>query len=183
MADATQAAQWWDLLGKFREASANVDAVLARLRSQEDAARRNAILSREFDAMMSRAATMRAGIASTLQTIEGAIASLRGLVDWIPGLGTLGNPLLPVLGVAAVAASLASITKFLVDAWALSKRIDEQMRLEAAGLTPQEAAGVVARVTQEGAGQSLAMSIVKPLAIGGALYLVLRFVLSARRGA
>lgn len=147
VATEQQSAEWWDLVARFRQAAAQVDQVLDRLRSQEGAARRDAALSAEFDSIMGRAAELRATIADYLGKIDTAVQWLRGAGSWIAETFGFGNlSALPVLiGVAAIAAALAAVTKFLTDAWSLSKRIEEQQRLEATGLTPAQAAAVMDR--------------------------------------
>jgi hypothetical protein len=168
VATEQQSAEWWNLVARFRQAAAQVDQVLERLRAQEDAARSDPGLSSQYDAIMQRAAELRATIADYLGKIDAAVQWLKGAGAWIAdAFGFNGLGALPVLiGVAAIAAALAAVTKFLTDAWALSKRIDEQQRLEARGLTPQEAAAVVERGTAGSAGSQWLKLLAGAAAVG-----------------
>jgi hypothetical protein len=157
-----QSAEWWNLVARFREASQRVDQVLATLWSQEATARTNPALSSEFDVVMNRAQQLRASIADTLSRIDGAVSWVRDAGDWLKSaFGLQGLGIVPlVIGIGAITAALAAVTKFLTDAWSLSKRIEEQQRLEATGLTPQEAANVMERTTGSSAGRSFLVSLI-----------------------
>lgn len=171
-----QTTEWWNLVARFKEAAARVDQVLDTLRGQEAAARQSPGLSAEYDQVMRRAAELRATIADLLARISGAVDWVRGAGDWFSqtfGLSGLG--VVPVvIGVAAITAALAAVTKFLTDAWSLSKRIDEQIRLEGQGLTPQEAAAVVERSTQSSAGRQFLVSMIPFGAIALVGYMIWR---------
>lgn len=179
IATEQQSAEWWNLVAKFRQAAGQVDQVLARLREQEPAARGSAALSAEYDEIMGRASSLRATIADYLGRIDSAVQWLKGAGAWVSeafGLNGLGA--IPALiGIGAVAAALAAVTKFLTDAWSLSKRIEEQQRLEARGLSPQEAAAVVERTAIASAGSQW----IKLLAGGVALGVVGWLIVNHRR--
>ena len=158
----TQSAEWWNLIERFREASQRVDQVLDKLRGQEDAARASPGLSMEYDTIMQRANLLRASIADTLGRIDSAVQWVKGAGDWLKSaFGLSGLGVVPVvIGIGAITAALAAITKFLVDAWSLSKRIEEQQRLEARGLSPQQAAAIVEQGTGSSAGRQFVTSLI-----------------------
>ena len=174
IATEQQSAEWWNLVARFRQAAAQVDDVLSRLRSQEAAARTSAALSAEYDEVMARASSLRATIADYLGRIDAAVQWLKGAGAWISeafGLNGLGA--LPALiGIGAIAAALAAVTKFLTDAWALSKRIEEQQRLEARGLSPQDAAAVIERTTTASASSQWLKWLAGAAAVGVVGWLV-----------
>lgn len=192
MAD-TDVAQWWNLQARFEEAERQVQDVLARLQAHADTARRSPEMIGSYTALMQRAASLQASIASSLQTIRNALDWLRGLTEWVPGLNGLG--IAPVIGIAAIAAALAAVTKFITDALSVIRQLDakralfdaqaaEQRRLEAQGMTPQEAAAVVNRSAQTavsvnagGGLSSMVDGIMQPLVIGGVIFLVARYAL------
>lgn len=180
VATETQSAEWWNLVAQFREAASSVDQVLATLRSQEGTARRDAALSSEYDAIMGRAASLRSTIADYLGKIETAMGWFRQVVPFsesspdapqgtweAEGWGLNGLGAIPIIiGVAAISAALAAVTKFLTDAWSLARRLQEQARLEASGLSPQEAAAVVERTVGESAASSIVKSAGKVVLLG-----------------
>jgi hypothetical protein len=130
----------------------------------------------EYDSLMQRAAQLRQSIGDTLQRIESAVGWVKNAGDWLKsafGLNGLGVVPL-VIGIGAITAALAAITKFLADAWSLSKRIEEQQRLEATGLTPQEAAGVMERSTGASTGRQFVMNLVPFAALALAAYLIIK---------
>lgn len=188
VATETQSAEWWNLVAQFRDAASRVDAVLSTLRGQEGVARSDPGLSSEYDAIMGRAAELRATIASYLGKIETAMGWLRSLTSAVPfsesspdapqgtmeaeGWSLNGLGAIPIIiGVAAISAALAAVTKFLTDAWALSRRLQEQARLEASGLTPQQAAAIVERSSGDSAATSIAKSLGKVALLGLAAWM------------
>lgn len=176
IATEQQSAEWWNLVARFRQAAAQVDQVLDRLRAQEGAARSDPALSSEFDSIMRRAAELRATIGDYLAKIDAAVQWLKGAGSWISDVfGFNGLGALPALiGIGAIAAALAAVTKFLTDAWALSRRIEEQQRLEARGLSPQEAAAVVERSAVGSAGSQWLKLLAGGVAIGVVGWLIMQ---------
>jgi len=181
---APQSAEWWNLVAQLRDGEAKVREVLARLAQQESAARSNPSLSGEYDAIMSRARSLQATISSYLSAAGAA-------VDWVKdaaasvksAFGFEGLGIVPVvLGGAAIAVALALVTKFLADAWALSKRLDEQVRLEGQGLTPQQASAVVYRTTGDSAASSWLKQLLPVLGIGVAAWFAIDHYTGGRRG-
>lgn len=175
VATEQQSAEWWNLVARFRQAAGQVDQVLTRLRQQEGAARSSPELSSEYDAVMRRAVELRATIADYLGRIDSAVQWLKGAGAWIAdtfGLNGLGA--IPALiGIAAIAGALAAVTGFLTDAWSLSKRIEEQQRLESRGLSPQEAAAIVQQTTLESAGGQWLKLLVPAIGLGVVAWLVI----------
>lgn len=180
VATETQSAEWWNLVAQFRDAASRVDQVLATLRGQESIARRSAALSADYDAIMGRAAALRSTIADYLGKIETAMSWFRQVVPFsesspdapqgtwdAEGWGLNGLGAIPIIiGVAAISAALAAVTKFLTDAWALSRRLQEQARLEAGGLSPAEAAAIVERTSGDSALSSVVKSAGKVALLG-----------------
>ncbi|MEN9924366.1 MAG: hypothetical protein RL268_492 [Pseudomonadota bacterium] len=172
----TQSAAWWDLVARFKAAAQQVDQVLNTLRTQEGAARSDPALSGQYDAIMGRAAALRQTIGDYLSKIDTAVQWVKGAGQWVAdAVGLNGLGFVPVLiGIGAITAALATVTAFLSDAWALSKRIEEQHRLEARGLSPQEAAQVVDRSTAASAGSSWIKQLAAVLGVAALGWLALR---------
>ncbi len=139
-----QDAAWWDLVGQFRQAAAKLEALYASLLQQRDYALARPSLAGPYQALMARVAPLRAQIA-------GITNGANRLIGWFRNLGLQGLGILPLIPIAVVAAALALITKWSLDARALSQRITEQQRLEATGVSPERAASIVAQ-TAIGAG-------------------------------
>lgn len=185
MADVAevQSSQWWDVVGKLRELGSQIDAVINKLQGQQSDAARDPALAGEYATIMSRAASLRDTTRDYLAKADAVIQWTRGAGAWIAdavGLNSLG--VIPVIiGVGAITLAIAAGTKFLADAWALSKRIDEQHRLEGRGLSPQDAARTVQGYTGDSAG-SMLTRIVLPVGGGIAALLLLRWYMANRRG-
>jgi hypothetical protein len=190
MADTTtavsevQTAEWWNLVAKLRAASTELDAVLGKLRTQESVARSKPELSAEYDSLMGRAASLRNTISDYLSKLSGVVDWARDAGDWIMrATGLQGLGVVPVIiGVAAIAAAVAGVTKFLTDAYALSRKLDEQQRVEqiarASGMSPIEAAREASGIVERTAGGSVMSTMFKAaapfLAIAGLVWLIQR---------
>lgn len=138
---ATQDPAWWNVVGQFRSAAAKMEETYARLASLADYVATRPAFAVQWNALMSRAATLRATVQEIRDKVASALNFLRSIGSSI-GLSGLG--ILPaVIGVAAVAAAIAMVTKWTTDAINFQRAVEEQQRLERAGVPPERAAEIV----------------------------------------
>lgn len=135
-AGAGATTQWWDLTGKFRAAADELERAYQQVTATAQYAAARPELKSRYDALMSRVASLRATIQSTLAQINRATEFFRSLVG-LQGLGVV-----PVIAVAVIAAALAAVIKWTTDAALYLKMVSEQKRLEAAGVEPERAAQI-----------------------------------------
>jgi hypothetical protein len=117
-------------------------------------------------ALLKRASFIKRGV-------DGIFSTLKAV-----GLGEQDNSLglLPLIPVAIVGASLAAMGKWFLDYKELMVKLAEQQRLESKGLSPAEAARVVAQNTSSGGIFSDIKKVLPLIAIGGAaLFFYSRF--------
>ena len=148
---------WYDVWGKLNRAAADLDAAVRALESQRVYALARPGLRDDWQAKMDEIETARGRVTWLRDTIK-SVMSFFGVN--LSGLGIL--PLIPIAGIAAGVAYVASLA---ASAWELSKKIEEQRRLESRGLTPQQASAIVSR----NAGAGTGLSTTQMLMIGGAL--------------
>lgn len=170
---------WYDLVGKFRNLANQFMSSWNYLLSQQAYVNAHPELKSDYTALMSRGVSLRSTIESTLSTIQGAM-------DWLKNWFGLG--LIPLIPIAVLAGSIALVTKWVTDAYALKARIDEQQRLEAKGLTPQQAANVLKQSAGEpskGIFDTLAANV-QNIAIGavviGGVLIGVRYMRRRQRG-
>lgn len=133
--DSDQVA-WWNLWGKLQQAAKDLDAAVVRLQSQQAFAMSRPELASSYAQQMADIQTARDRVTwwrDSIRTVLGFFG-----VN-LSGLGSLGFIWIPI---TAAIAGVAYVAKVAADAWALSKTIDEQQRLEARGVAPTQAAQI-----------------------------------------
>lgn len=151
---------WYDVWGKLNRAAADLDAAVRALESQRAYALARPGLRDDWQAKMAEIETARGRVTWLRDTIRSVMSFLGVGLSGVSGLGFL--PLIPIAGIAAGVAYVASLA---ASAWELSKKIEEQRRLESRGLSPQQASAIVSRNADAGTG----LSTTQMLMIGGAL--------------
>ncbi len=159
-ADQDQLA-WYDVWGRLKKAAADLDAAVNALDAQRDFA------------------LSRPDLAEDWQVKRDEIETARGRVTWLRdaikstmsffGVELSGLGFLPLIPLAVVTAGVAYIANLAAESWALSKKIGEQQRLEARGLTPQQAAALVQQNAAAGTGGMSDTVKTAVLWIGGGL--------------
>jgi hypothetical protein len=139
-AQPSQDPAWWDVVAKFRAAAARMEQTYQRLLGVADYARSRPGLATRYGQLVQNAAALRATVADIRAKLEAAVNWMRSLGSAV-GLSGLG--ILPVIGVAAVAAAIAMVTKWTTETLTFLKSVEEQKRLEAAGVPPERAAEIV----------------------------------------
>lgn len=165
---------WYDVLGKFRDAVARFDQVMARLRAQQSVAARHPQLSAEYNALMRAAAATQARIVY----VRNASANV---LNWIKGVfGFSGLGFVPLIPLAVVAAAVAAIAKITSDAWTLSKKLDQVTQLQAQGVSPARAVELATKTAGGGSLLSFNLGGFAPwLLIGGVVLLFAPQILNA----
>lgn len=94
-----------------------------------------------------------------------------------PGLGVI-----PIVAGATIAGAVALMAKWVKDVYLFERKVAEQQRLEAEGLTPQAAAAQIARVYDNGGGilGEILGDMRTPLLLAGGGFLVWHFFLRGR---
>lgn len=196
--DPAESAAWYDVIGRFRDASATFERQRLAL-EQADTADAPALESERL-ALLSRAQSIggtvdyiRTALDDVLAALSGAWDSVTGAWGWLAGkvglattttapatLQGLGVPLIPI---AAVVAALAVLAAFGSSYMQFSQRLAVYQAERAAGRTPEQAAASVAAIAD--AGGSLLPSLTGPgslwplLLLGAGAFLLVRGV---RRG-
>lgn len=149
---APQDPAWWDAVARFKAAAAQMEQSYQRLLALRDYAASRPALSARYRALVSRASTIRSTVADIKAKLESA-------VDWFRSIGAAvglnGLGVLPILGIAAIAAAIALITKWTTDAAVFFRAVNEQRRLEAAGVAPERAAEIVRETAAAARGAGL----------------------------
>lgn len=133
--------------GKHPELRAQYDGMLARA---NELAPKLATLKRIYDQLSGffgkTADVYRGAVDATSLAIEkvaGGISAARRAL----GLGELGiAPLVLAIGAGAALVTIGATVKWITDAFAMSKRMNALMELEAKGYAPEQAADVLNRV-------------------------------------
>ncbi len=162
---AADAPAWWDVWGQLNKAAADLDAATAALEKNRAYALSRANLAQDFLDREQELQTAK----ERLTWIRDAIKSVLGFF----GVQLQGLGFIPLITIGVAAAAVAYIVKQAADTWALSKKIDEQQRLEAKGLTPTAASKIVAGEVNAGSfTQTLtsAKGLIVAVTVLGSLY-------------
>lgn len=134
--------EWYDVWGKLKSAAADLDSAVAELQSRRSYAMSRPELAADYNSQMSDIESARSRVTWLRDTIRSVLGAFGVQLD---GLGFV--PLIPI---AVVTAGVAYIANLAASAWSLTKRIDEQQRLEAQGMTPQQASAIITRNAEAG---------------------------------
>ncbi len=162
---ASDGPAWWDLWGKLKAASDDLDAAIAKLESQRAYAMTRPELAQQVIEREAELQTAKARVA----WVRDAIKSVLGFF----GIQLSGLGFLPLIPIAVAAAAVAYIAKQAADTWALSKKIEEQQRLEAKGVSPTTASRIVQSEVNAGSiTQTItsARGLVVALSVAGGLF-------------
>lgn len=166
--------EWWNVVGKFRAAAADLEAKYAQLQQLASYVSTRPQFRSQYNALMARVKVLRSTISGILAKVNGAISFFKSIGSAV-GLGELG--ILPVIAIAAIAAALAAIAKWTLDAVTFMKRIEEQRRLESAGVEPGRAAEIVSKQAEAGSLFGGVTGKIIPLALlAGGVLIALRFI-------
>lgn len=142
MGEADDQIEWWNIWGKLQAAARDLDAAVTQLQQQRAYALARPNLRAEFEAQEQEIESARGRVAWLRDAIK-SVMSFFGVE--LSGLGFV--PLIPI---AVVTAGVAYIANIAASAWSLSKRIDEQRRLESQGVPPAQAAQIVTQTSSAG---------------------------------
>lgn len=167
MAEANDQVAWYDVWGRLKTVAADLDGAVAELERQRPYALARAGLAEEWQAKMEEIETARGRVTWLRDAIRSTMA-LFGVE--LSGLGVL--PLIPL---SVITAGIAYIASLASSAWELSRKIDEQQRLESRGVPPAEASRIVS--ANAAAGSSDVAGTVKTVAVVGGIAFLVLFVL------
>jgi hypothetical protein len=128
-------------------------------------------IKKEYDDLLSRGSTIRNTVETVTSMIDAVSGAYTSTKDWVTGLFGVDEPnlgFLPlIIPAAVIVASLAAMGKWLKDAYDFNRKMEEIGKLEAKGMSTQEAAQIITRVSDSG-GFSLNAAVGFPvLLIGG----------------
>jgi len=162
VATSAEKAAWFDLLGRWRAKAAEFERAQTTLAAQaEFMSRQPPAVRAEYQAMTARAAALRARIMDVSNALRAVESWLKGAFtvliepwqkagvkvrEWL-GLGAAPAALIPI---AVVTAALAAVSYFLVDFARYMLKVSELRRLQATGLTPDQAAAALERLEGPG---------------------------------
>jgi hypothetical protein len=192
-ATAAQKVAWYDLLGRWREKAVQFEQAQAYLSGQASfAAKQSPALQAEYRAMVTRAAVLKARIvdvSNALRAVEGWLKGAYSVAvepwvqagarirEWLGLSGLSGLAALPALiPVAVVSAALAAVAYFLTDFLALRAKFEEIRRLTETGLTPAEAAAIVAKTGGPGLFGGLQTTLMWVALAAAALFILPRLM-------
>jgi len=173
---------WWNVWGKLKTIITQLDDSVTKLEASRDYAMSNPTLSNEYASKMAEVKSMRdkavwlkTNIADAMSFFGVSLSGLR-IDQTLRGLGVAPLLLWPI-----VAAGVAWLGSKALDLYNFSQKVDEQRRLEETGMTPQEAAKVVAQTAGAGTIAS-ALGNIGTLAIIAAVGFGVWYFWSKRRG-
>lgn len=153
------------LIEKFRSRVQNFMLALDNLASRKRDAQRSPQLATEYATLMRQGSVIK----STIESVSGTIDKVMAFFKGVTGMSALN--VVPLLPIALITGAIAAIAKWTTDAYTFSKKLDEVQRLEAKGLTPQQAADVVARNAPAPLFGGFNLSNIVPLlAVGAVLF-------------
>lgn len=196
---ATLNAQELSWLEKFRAEAVKFRDAMLRLDSLKSYAQLRPELKAEHDALTARGQMIKATVETITRTVDqvtgffsDAWSGASGAVKRFFGLGLLPPTnlgALPLIPIAAISGAMVYMGKYVSDVYLFERRATEQQRLEAKGLTPQEAAAIVSQTANTGDGGGLLDDVLgdlkTPIILGGAAWLFFTVILPAmqsRRG-
>ena len=175
--DPNSETAWWDVWGKLKGIIEQLDTAVANLQASRDYALSRPNLKDEYNEKMADVQSMRDKAIWLRDTVKNAMAyfgvTLEGLRTEVGDLGFV-----PLLIWPVVIAGVAWLGSKALDLFEFSQRVDEQRRLESAGVPAQDAANIVAQTASAGSVASAIGNVGKTLAVIGVLagigYLIYR---------
>lgn len=149
IASAADQRKWYDVVGKFKDAVADYENAISTLQQKADIAAQDPTLQAAYSAIMDRYQTVQTEITKARDAVSSGISWLKSAVG-LQGLRGLG--FVQFLPLALVAGAVALVAYEAGKAWELAKKLDAFQSLQAQGMTADQAASTVAKVT--GAGPS-----------------------------
>lgn len=169
------------LLNRFKSKADEFMRALDKLNSLNDVP---ANLEEEFSGLRLTADI----VGGTINTITTTIDSVTGFFsdffnfdgvgatrDYINNKPTNGMGLIPLVAPAMIAGSIAAMTKFISDVYVFERKITEQKRLVSTGVSAQDAANIVDKISGQGMIKQL-QGLAKPLAFAAGLFFISRMV-------
>ena len=155
-----RAQNFWNQWNLLNSKAADVSKMTPEMRAQ-------------YNDLLSRGSTIR----NTVETVTGMIDAVSGAYtsakDWVSELFGVEEPNLGVLPLiipaAVIATSLAAMGKWLSDAYSFNRKMEEIAKLEAKGMSTQEASKIISRVSDSGSFNIKAAVGIPVLLIGGFL--------------
>jgi len=156
----TGESDWWNAWAKLKQILVQLDQAVVKLEASRDYALARPNLRDDYLAKMAEVQSMRAKAVWLRDTIRSAADAL-GMQ-----LSSLG--LAPALLLwPAVIAGVAWLGSKALDLWQFAQRVDEQRRLEAQGVTPQQAAAIINQKAEAGTLAGTIKTVVPVLVVGG----------------
>jgi len=169
MADlTTEPSSIWDFQAKLDEAKKRIEEfkqLFSALKNQAVTVARFPDLKAEYNTLISRGSTIDAMISGATNALNSAYQYIRGVLGLNDAQNELG--VLPIFPIAVVTV-VGLIGAWIHDVYVFQKRLDEIIRLESKGITPQQAYQMTA-----GSGmfdslfKGFTKSIIFPLVLGG----------------
>jgi len=135
--------EWNSKVAQLKDAVASFETTYANLQSQSDIAKSDPVLYADYSNLMDRGAYVKTVITDTINKLGGALDYAKSVVG-VSGMADLG--VLPLIPIAVIAGALALITKWLTDAYAMSKKLNLLQQTyddaKAAGASPAQLAAI-----------------------------------------
>lgn len=181
--DVKLTAEQESLLSRFRTKAQEFMQAVARLDAITDVPPN---LQEEYRTLQGRAGVVKNSIAWITETVDNITGffsdvfqfdGVSAVRDYINNdtPNTLG--FVPLLPIAAITGALALMGKFIADVYLFERKIAEQQRLVARGISEQEAAQIVDQISGKGLTAGLA-DLAKPVAFALGAFVVLRMMRS-----
>jgi hypothetical protein len=134
------------MIEKFKSHAANFWQQYKNLQAKNAYVANHPDLQEDYANLLDRGSTIRTTIETVTAGIDKAVGWVGGTVG-VSGVQVLnGLGFLPVLALLVSAGGLALIGKWVSDAYAFNKKVEEMKRLEAQGMTPQQASAIVGKL-------------------------------------
>jgi len=154
---------WYDVWGKLKNTVVKLDDAVLKLENSRNYAMSRPNLRSDYLSKMSDVQSMRSKALWLRDNIKSAMSVLGVELSGTTGLG-----IAPVLLLwPIVAGGVTWLGSKTLDLWQFSQRVDEQKRLEATGMNPEQAAALARQTAESGGITSDISSIVKYVVIGG----------------
>lgn len=154
-ATVTDPVQWYDLVGKFKQKVAEFQAAWAELMSEQSFVASHPSLQTDFNYLVGLGQTLKSKIQSATSLIDQTVKMAGNLWSSISTtftnvFGDIEEPpqlgFLPLIPIAVIAASVAAIAYFVTEVYKFKTKVDQIKKLEAQGMTAQQAIATAGNV-------------------------------------
>lgn len=177
-----EAVSWLATATNLKQKYADFQKMRGDLSASKIDAKKYPALAKERATLLKRASDTDAKISGTVKAVESAYAEVKNIAYQVGStllspfefvaekIGLNGLGILPVLiPVAVIAAALAGITFWTKDSVLFFQKVNEQKRLEASGMAPEQASAIIEKKASVGFFDKLG-STLGLVIIGGAVW-------------